>query len=217
MRGSHLEVFDAPDICGIIPAHAGLTYRNTLLQAHGRDHPRACGAHTQEQKRGLGFKGSSPRMRGSPLFSQFMQNIFGIIPAHAGLTPSVETPECIVWDHPRACGAHSNPCSMIATVMGSSPRMRGSLVALRVLRVEVGIIPAHAGLTRTVLSSGPSTGDHPRACGAHQFFPRTRESVQGSSPRMRGSQFVCSFLFCFYGIIPAHAGLTRAKLRTNSA
>ena len=45
MRGS-LPSSSSTEICsGIIPAHAGLTGKETTLRNRVRDHPRACGAH----------------------------------------------------------------------------------------------------------------------------------------------------------------------------
>ena len=50
---------------GIIPAHAGLTAISSGRHELFADHPRACGAHLNRTRDGLGRLGSSPRMRGS--------------------------------------------------------------------------------------------------------------------------------------------------------
>ncbi len=76
MRGSLLGLFAYGRPCGIIPAHAGLT--EGLPGIH------------QE------VKGSSPRMRGSPIETEAPAAEAGIIPAHAGLTtPSTEVAHCL--------------------------------------------------------------------------------------------------------------------------
>ena len=86
-------------------------------------------------------------MRGSPkLTYQDLVNI-GIIPAHAGLTHFHVKAKLILWDHPRACGAHSALIVIFSLLSGSSPRMRGSLRDVCPQIPIVGIIPAHAGLT----------------------------------------------------------------------
>ena len=72
--------------------------------------------------------------------------------------------------------------------MGSSPRMRGSRECILEHLALIGIIPAHAGLTRIVCECTNPT--------------------RGSSPRMRGSLFQAAFREVTRGIIPAHAGLT---------
>ena len=92
--------------------------------------------------------------------------------------------------------------------LGSSPRMRGSHMALTMPSVSVGIIPAHAGLTRISSTSSRLSRDHPRACGAHTARSMARRAIWGSSPRMRGSPYVVLLHDLVPGIIPAHAGLT---------
>ena len=71
---------------GIIPAYAGNTpaqERPTSLQ---RDHPRVCGEHVVERRSRRGFKGSSPRMRGTLAICRNTIATTGIIPAYAGNT-----------------------------------------------------------------------------------------------------------------------------------
>ena len=92
--------------------------------------------------------------------------------------------------------------------MGSSPRMRGSPTSDDEQAPTVGIIPAHAGLTATLLISCASIRAHPRACGAHFDMVVIDESSSGSSPRMRGSRERIRAPADYDGIIPAHAGLT---------
>ena len=147
MRGSR-KLMEIPLVDhGIIPAHAGLT----LIPKHDRlcpwDHPRACGAHSSLKSRRTNTTGSSPRMRGSHLATCQYYIVRGIIPAHAGLTRIDITFNIMDWDHPRACGAHCNAFDLVRIHKGSSPRMRGSLPHAPMSFLQVGIIPAHAGLT----------------------------------------------------------------------
>ena len=71
----------------------------------------------------------------------------GIIPAHAGLTVIRSTFSRSRKDHPRACGAHNGLTTLDSIELGSSPRMRGSLIVDLLKDGTAGIIPAHAGLT----------------------------------------------------------------------
>ena len=80
-----------------------------------------------------------------------------------------------------------------------------------------GIIPAHAGLTYARPSSMENRGDHPRACGAHRKNYTKMTEILGSSPRMRGSPQGLHLEADGQGIIPAHAGLTRARGRSISS
>ena len=86
--------------------------------------------------------------------------------------------------------------------------MRGSRERKYRYLHRLGIIPAHAGLTCSHLTHGPSCRDHPRACGAHNTDTITNRPLQGSSPRMRGSHELVGPDAVTRGIIPAHAGLT---------
>ena len=147
MRGSHDDTVTEKRTLGIIPAHAGLTYSSFFRRPRTWDHPRACGAHINVTLRSDAAEGSSPRMRGSPVMVLCMQLLTGIIPAHAGLTPAWRTFSAMIRDHPRACGAHLAFSRLQHMTAGSSPRMRGSLVSIGDACVDVGIIPAHAGLT----------------------------------------------------------------------
>ena len=91
--------------------------------------------------------GSSPRMRGSQPRQRLERRSVGIIPAHAGLTRWRDLQYCGSWDHPRACGAHDADLHRGDNILGSSPRMRGSLFHYPISLKSAGIIPAHAGLT----------------------------------------------------------------------
>ena len=168
-------------------------------------------------------------MRGSLSELSKWRMVRRIIPAHAGLTPRRSRGRRRIGDHPRACGAHHVAHSFYLIWMGSSPRMRGSLsvqlaggiVAGSSPRMRgsptkrrrsmrpMGIIPAHAGLTRPRSWMIACLRDHPRACGAHYRFNPVRAVRRGSSPRMRGSLSAISMQYNADGIIPAHAGLTK--------
>ena len=86
MRGT-LAVLPPPrGDFGIIPAHAGNTYRFCIGCIPRRDHPRACGEHVEGPLRLVVSAGSSPRMRGTPYEPAKYTSWIGIIPAHAGNT-----------------------------------------------------------------------------------------------------------------------------------
>ena len=154
-----------------------------------RDHPRVCGEH-------------DPPVNGSDSF-------VWIIPAYAGNTDGVFYVPGTVWDHPRVCGEHTVSMVVYATMLGSSPRMRGTLGSQLCLSVGVGIIPAYAGNTSWLPPVENWSGDHPRVCGEHFAQAKKRWPVRGSSPRMRGTPPWLLALHGHLGIIPAYAGNTR--------
>ena len=90
--------------------------------------------------------------------------------------------------HPRACGERMPATAKPATVVGSSPRMRGTATQAVIGGMRKRFIPAHAG-NRTLVPRDPSLfAVHPRACGEQSTFSRSTHSLVGSSPRMRGTE-----------------------------
>ena len=152
--------------------------------------------------------GSSPRMRGTHnLAVDGVQNI-GIIPAHAGNTDRIADYLGQYGDHPRACGEHIATSAVVTTVLGSSPRMRGTPEFFARLSNVLGIIPAHAGNTGGYNIQCLHLRDHPRACGEHTHRVTMNIGGRGSSPRMRGTQWQSWLPPVLPRIIPAHAGNT---------
>ena len=119
-------------------------------------------------------------------------------------------------DHPRVCGEHFQFVVPAAQSAGSSPRMRGTRMAMSVLLISPGIIPAYAGNTLTPINILRHSRDHPRVCGEHYAFDRPVVRSTGSSPRMRGTPGRKRDGTGTRGIIPAYAGNTprNSRLRT---
>ena len=70
------------------------------------------------------------------------------------------------------------------------------------------IIPAYAGNTQYLQWLLRANQDHPRVCGEHINDPPITEGLNGSSPRMRGTQVAPHGAEHTLGIIPAYAGNT---------
>ena len=92
--------------------------------------------------------------------------------------------------------------------------MRGTLVFLPYWLVLLGIIPAYAGNTGTVLRLVCGRRDHPRVCGEHIETIAVAVAVMGSSPRMRGTHGGFQIRPWVDGIIPAYAGNTWRVVRS---
>ena len=209
MRGKLSPTTSRYNFPRIIPAHAGQTapyVHRTFCRA---DHPRACGANGGANCRRWHAIGSSPRMRGKHAVAGAARRVVRIIPAHAGQTSGLTYPMPSVADHPRACGANDFISDIVASLCGSSPRMRGKPERLFVRACRPRIIPAHAGQTGERPSNARPLADHPRACGANlQLVEGFGGSFFGSSPRMRGKLLNCATPVEILRIIPAHAGQT---------
>ena len=98
------------------------------------------------------------------------------------------------------------------TILGSSPRMRGTPCTCTTGSPHIGIIPAYAGNTHSVVNTPDYSGDHPRVCGEHPIATSVRSITLGSSPRMRGTPRIPRPVERGTGIIPAYAGNTRGVL-----
>ena len=208
MRGKHRVHRVRGRGIRIIPAHAGQT---TVIgtKAHPfADHPRACGANLASRRFHHGLSGSSPRMRGKPARGLSRKGRPRIIPAHAGQTTWRSCAASNPADHPRACGANFQALPGKIGGFGSSPRMRGKLLAPHVERLTGRIIPAHAGQTPARSRRCRPWPDHPRACGANAGNGMNSDIAAGSSPRMRGKPGRNRQGIRCQRIIPAHAGQT---------
>ena len=167
MRGAHNERDDVELGVGIIPAYAGSTRRQLVFTYPHRDHPRVCGEHSFASNARRSTSGSSPRMRGAPVFLIPAGTATGIIPAYAGSTVFRNTIITSQRDHPRVCGEHAPASTRRLVARGSSPRMRGAHTTGADNSFSDGIIPAYAGSTRLSAPRRRRCGDHPRVCGEH--------------------------------------------------
>ena len=172
---------------GIIPACAGNTSRRVALYYIENDHPRVCGEHLARPAAGKVAVGSSPRVRGTHRIHRLLVGPSGIIPACAGNTQRHRHRLIGRRDHPRVCGEHAVEKPTAKDRMGSSPRVRGTRRVRQRQCATVGIIPACAGNTICVDSTGCLRRDHPRVCGEHPRHDTRKRHVAGSSPRVRGT------------------------------
>lgn len=111
--------------------------------------------------------GSSPRVRGTRRQSMGPHRLARIIPACAGNTGRTTVPCLVASNHPRVCGEHNLRKVEFRRKMGSSPRVRGTLVHKSGRCACAGIIPACAGNTEVTQRLAQVGRDHPRVCGEH--------------------------------------------------
>ena len=202
---------------GLIPAHAGKTRASVLLICSARAHPRACGENAAGPTRSFAVKGSSPRMRGKLPPSSAAAGYAGLIPAHAGKTPSPYPRWSTRRAHPRACGENTTRTNARGQGKGSSPRMRGKREHFDHDAARRGLIPAHAGKTVTKVRAVVVVGAHPRACGENALPVSHRRDGDGSSPRMRGKLSIRPGENSSARLIPAHAGKTDTRAAAGSS
>ena len=209
MRGTHDGTPGKKYTKRIIPADAGNTSMGVLFSRLVKDHPRGCGEHAYSRPYGVPHAGSSPRMRGTLATKCVERRINRIIPADAGNTQAAAPRWHPARDHPRGCGEHTSMMPSRASLLGSSPRMRGTPKSEAREDGLHRIIPADAGNTRSCLGIGDARWDHPRGCGEHELHRGHLLSGAGSSPRMRGTRVSVRCRVLCHRIIPADAGNTK--------
>ena len=202
-RSSHRAVAD-----GIIPAHAGFTRPGGGRHPDGADHPRTRGVYAWAGRVSVRPPGSSPHTRGLRAGRWAGVGRGGIIPAHAGFTSSSTSGIFGLQDHPRTRGVYVAAVAVPAFKLGSSPHTRGLPVGGRGRGGPTGIIPAHAGFTKTSPPALRRMRDHPRTRGVYPSGPSPASTLSGSSPHTRGLPVVRFSEDEDAGIIPAHAGFT---------
>ena len=172
-------------------------------------HPRVCGERLMAKLDYWGVVGSSPRVRGTarPLPSGSRRSRF--IPACAGNGSSSEPRPSRPTVHPRVCGERRQLLLPPPVQLGSSPRVRGT-VLLRPTGSRVHrFIPACAGNGGELHLPNAIMAVHPRVCGeraaARARFMRV-PNFDGSSPRVRGTAPVLVVPVARLRFIPACAG-----------
>ena len=140
-------------VAGITPAHAGNTCLHGQRRIFSRDHPRTRGEYVMYAASSSRSKGSPPHTRGIPHPCLFWHWLSGITPAHAGNTRKGDCDGYSYWDHPRTRGEYYTLSAKITGDSGSPPHTRGILLLNRKTICQVGITPAHAGNTLSILAS----------------------------------------------------------------
>ena len=110
---------------GLIPAHAGKTWRCGRTPAGARAHPRSRGENLAAQLETVGDAGSSPLPRGKHRAAWIATLRLGLIPAHAGKTARRSSPSTPARAHPRSRGEKRNTRILGNKLGGSSPLTRG--------------------------------------------------------------------------------------------
>ena len=87
MRGTLEDSAEGVRTTGLIPTYAGNTSAEEIVSALSGAHPHVCGEHAIRASISSALRGSSPRMRGTPLTRLIVPILAGLIPTYAGNTP----------------------------------------------------------------------------------------------------------------------------------
>ena len=193
---------------GLIPAHAGKTRQALYRFDPTAAHPRSRGENAPDQPTIQSTRGSSPLTRGKRRRHPAGPTRRRLIPAHAGKTVGDNLLVCAPWAHPRSRGENATATAQSLLRDGSSPLTRGKLMLVEQSRLLGGLIPAHAGKTRSSSMTCWPAAAHPRSRGENGVpAPRINPAL-GSSPLTRGKQGTNCDKKSRVRLIPAHAGKT---------
>ena len=165
-----------------------------------------CGEQTSALSVIHGVDGSSPRVRGTGRRADLALSGPRFIPACAGNRFNRSTTASRSSVHPRVCGEQFRIRICIPVLVGSSPRVRGTVDALNVFIEYDRFIPACAGNSLTLTSECGIKTVHPRVCGEQHLVVKTSCLVLGSSPRVRGTASRGQAVGYARRFIPACAG-----------
>ena len=125
MRGCFHQKLSRDNEDGVLPAYAGMFPHRA---AHSRDlesSPRVCGDVSRTKAIRPKFLKFSPRMRGCFHQKLSRDNEDGVLPAYAGMFPSIRRNYAEMRSSPRVCGDVSRMWSRQGRFDLFSPRMRG--------------------------------------------------------------------------------------------
>ena len=209
-RGKRVILRAAALVTRLIPAHAGKTLFDVSTGKQRRAHPRSRGENTCQAGLPQNSRGSSPLTRGKLHARDQGPCHPGLIPAHAGKTPRRPPTRPPPAAHPRSRGENLHLVGTRLEDGGSSPLTRGKHRPLTASKPMQRLIPAHAGKTDVHVGSGWWHGAHPRSRGENSRSSLTSSPGRGSSPLTRGKPSTPDAPRVRVGLIPAHAGKTRA-------
>ena len=173
-----------------------------------RAHPRSRGENAVVRWQEPNRRGSSPLTRGKQCCCPCRSQRAGLIPAHAGKTPSRWSRTGRAPAHPRSRGENPTGARASTSASGSSPLTRGKHGRRTERDGDWRLIPAHAGKTCCRVLSVSQGVAHPRSRGENYAASRAASPTRGSSPLTRGKRQILVADIVAARLIPAHAGKT---------
>ena len=148
-RGKRGARHDLVDCVRLIPAHAGKTECFPHGMSAPRAHPHSRGENHPRFQPESHAGGSSPLTRGKRGARHDLVDCVRLIPAHAGTTTTSSSAFSPTRAHPHSRGENLTCASADCAACGSSPLTRGKQAHGLDEVVVGGLIPTHAGKTRS--------------------------------------------------------------------
>ena len=187
MWGTQVEIGPRINIVRFIPTHVGNSAKNERTVSSGAVHPHACGELIQGDQASGSPPGSSPRMWGTLWQSASYAARSRFIPTHVGNSDTNDSSLLAASVHPHACGELFLIRSSRSALIGSSPRMWGTLKKNTTRSKKDRFIPTHVGNSGRSAHAARHRSVHPHACGELFRLKLASLGFAGSSPRMWGT------------------------------
>ena len=145
-------------------------------------------------------------MWGTVIETEKKYTINRFIPTHVGNRNSGRYTRYPKPVHPHACGEQAIGWRTPDNHNGSSPRMWGTGQASKRHRFHDRFIPTHVGNSAGRPVGTCSFTVHPHACGEQSLLSQASTTLNGSSPRMWGTDQVAGTRLDRKRFIPTHVG-----------
>ncbi len=129
------------------------------------DHPHGCGEKKIARVAIVRNDGSSPRVWGKEDNPDNPCMKPRIIPTGVGKRISALNWKAPATDHPHGCGEKVSPEPPAFAKPGSSPRVWGKALFIRISDMAGRIIPTGVGKSRCIIGRKTGNADHPHGCG----------------------------------------------------
>ena len=154
---------------------------------------------------------SSPHARGSSAAHPARPGPPDVVPARAGVIRMVMGRHRHRGRRPRTRGGHPGLAWALLPEKTSSPHARGSSVAPAGGCLLGQVVPARAGVIPCTSGPTQAARRRPRTRGGHPDTPARSASFLMSSPHARGSSAVKALTGVRSDVVPARAGVIRAR------
>ena len=189
VRGTRRGGRRAGDGRRFIPACAGNSCMRSRSDGMPPVHPRVCGELVRPSVAATDTPGSSPRVRGTRKEHWQASAWFRFIPACAGNSAPKDRQSADAAVHPRVCGELGRDLDVGPFAVGSSPRVRGTLLAVCALAPQLAVHPRVCGELLVMVGSERFARRFIPACAGNSTADDASEkSSNGSSPRVRGTR-----------------------------
>jgi len=149
----------------VLPAHAGMVPGLCRIRSASPRAPRARGDGPADVNAARNIRECSPRTRGWSRSRRCCDGWCTVLPAHAGMVPGPEDLRGNTAGAPRARGDGPLAGLLHQPFSPCSPRTRGWSRSRWSSRVPRSVLPAHAGMVPTALSTTALVSSAPRARG----------------------------------------------------